>query len=87
MAGAVDQAGYGSLEEAAQAGTAFVLLGHGTSHTAKISYNQMQEQLSQLGYQNVFVGTVEGEPEGTDCSLRHRCGGPGRIHPCGAAVP
>ena len=68
VAGAVDQAGFGSLEEAAQAGIAFVLLGHGTSHTAKISYSQMQEQLSQLGYQNVFVGTVEGEPEGTDCA-------------------
>ena len=68
VAGAVDQAGFGSLEEAAQAGTAFVLLGHGTSHTAKISYNQMQEQMGQLGYENVFVGTVEGEPEGTDCA-------------------
>lgn len=68
VAGAVDQAGFGSPEEAAQAGTAFVLLGHGTSHTAKISYSQMQEQLSQLGYGNVFVGTVEGEPEGTDCA-------------------
>lgn len=68
VAGAVDQAGYGSLEEAAQEGTAFVLLGHGTSHAAKISYSQMQEQLSQLGCQNVFVGTVEGEPQGTDCA-------------------
>lgn len=67
VAGAVAQAGYDSLEEAAQAGTAFVLLGHGTSHTAKVTYSQMQTQMSQLGYENVFIGTVEGEPEGTDC--------------------
>ena len=60
-------ADYDSLEEAAQAGTAFVLLGHGTSHTAKVTYSQMQTQMSQLGYENVFIGTVEGEPEGTDC--------------------
>lgn len=67
VAGAVDQAGYSSLEEAAQAGTAFVLLGHGTSHTAKVTYSQMQTQMNELGYQNVFIGTVEGEPQGTDC--------------------
>ena len=45
--------------------TALVLMGHGTSHTAKISYSQMQTQMDELGYSNVFIGTVEGEPEGT----------------------
>ena len=63
---AVETAGYESLEAAAEDGVAFVLLGHGTSHTAKVSYSQMQTQMETLGYDNVFIGTVEGEPEGTD---------------------
>jgi len=65
---AVEQAGYASLEAARADGAAFVLLGHGTSHTAKVSYAQMQTQLEQLGYENVFIGTVEGEPEQTACA-------------------
>ena len=40
-------------------------MGHGTSHTAKVSYSQMQTQMNDLGYDNVFIGTVEGEPEET----------------------
>ena len=47
--------------------TAIVFMGHGTSHTAKISYSQMQSQMTALGYENVFIGTVEGEPEDTSC--------------------
>ena len=46
---------------------AFVFMGHGTSHTAKVSYSQMQTQMQELGYENVFIGTVEGEPEDTAC--------------------
>ena len=42
-------------------------MGHGTSHTAKVSYSQMQAQMNALGYKNVFIGTVEGEPEETAC--------------------
>ena len=38
-----------------------------TSHVANVSYNQMQTQMEQLGYKNVFIGTVEGEPEDTAC--------------------
>ena len=64
---AVEEAGYDSLAAAAEDGTAFVLLGHGTSHTAKVSYSQMQTQMKNLGYENVFIGTVEGEPEDTAC--------------------
>lgn len=60
-------AGYDSLDAAKEDGAAFVFLGHGTSHTAKVSYSQMQTQLNELGYSNMFVGTVEGEPEGTSC--------------------
>ena len=66
-AAAVADAGADSLEAAAQDGTAFVFMGHGTSHTAKVSYAQMQTQTDELGYGNVFIGTVEGEPEDTAC--------------------
>ena len=62
---AVSEAGFDSLDAAAADGTAFVLLGHGTSHDAAVTYDQMQEQMKQLGYKNVFVGTVEGKPEDT----------------------
>ncbi|MCM1303953.1 MAG: sirohydrochlorin cobaltochelatase [Lachnospiraceae bacterium] len=64
---AVKEAGYASLDAAKEAGEAFVFLGHGTSHTAKVSYSQMQSQMAELGYDNVFIGTVEGEPEETSC--------------------
>ena len=64
---AVKTAGFDSLDAAKEDGTAFVFMGHGTSHTAKISYSQMQAQMEQLGYENVFIGTVEGEPEDTAC--------------------
>lgn len=64
---AVKTAGYKSLDAAKEDGTAFVFMGHGTSHTAKISYSQMQNQMNALGYDNVFIGTVEGEPEDTAC--------------------
>ena len=64
---AVATAGYDSVEAAAKDGTAFVFMGHGTSHTAKVSYSQMQTVMQTLGYDNVFIGTVEGEPEETAC--------------------
>ncbi|MGN0131171.1 MAG: sirohydrochlorin cobaltochelatase [Lachnospiraceae bacterium] len=64
---AVITAGYESLEAAKEDGVAFVFMGHGTSHTAKVSYSQMQTQMEELGYDNVFIGTVEGEPEETSC--------------------
>lgn len=64
---AVKTAGFDSLNAAKEDGTAFVFMGHGTSHTAKVSYSQMATQMSELGYENVFIGTVEGEPEETAC--------------------
>ena len=64
---AVKTAGFDSLDAAKEDGTAFVFMGHGTSHTAKVSYSQMATQMSELGYENVFIGTVEGEPEETAC--------------------
>ena len=64
---AVKSANYDSLDAAAEDGTAFVFMGHGTSHNAKVTYSQMQTQMKELGYDNVFIGTVEGEPEETSC--------------------
>ena len=64
---AVKTAGYETLEDAAADGVAFVFMGHGTSHTAKVTYTQMQNMMNNLGYKNVFIGTVEGEPEETSC--------------------
>ena len=64
---AVASAGYEDLKAAEEDGTAFVFMGHGTAHVAKISYSQMATQMDKLGYDNVFIGTVEGEPEETAC--------------------
>ena len=64
---AVKEAGYDSMDAAAEDGTAFVFMGHGTSHTANVTYDQMQTQMEDLGYTNAFIGTVEGEPEDTAC--------------------
>ena len=64
---AVKAAGAESLEALEKDGTALVLMGHGTAHSAKVTYSQMQTQMKELGYKNVFIGTVEGEPEETAC--------------------
>ena len=64
---AVKAAGYDSMEAAAEDGTAFVFMGHGTSHTANVTYDQMQTQMEELGFTNAFIGTVEGKPEDTAC--------------------
>ncbi|MBO5520770.1 MAG: sirohydrochlorin cobaltochelatase [Eubacterium sp.] len=65
---AVEDAGYADLDEAEADGTAFVFMGHGTAHKAAVTYDQMQTQMQELGYKNVYIGTVEGEPEDTECS-------------------
>ena len=64
---ALADSGFESTEKAAEASTAFVFMGHGTAHVAKVTYSQMQTQMQTLGYNNVFIGTVEGEPEETAC--------------------
>ena len=67
VAEAASEAGFNDVSEAADQGTAFVLMGHGTAHVAKVTYSQMQTQMQNLGFDNVFIGTVEGEPEETSC--------------------
>lgn len=62
VAAALEESGYESTAAAKDAGVAYVLMGHGTAHVAKVTYSQMATQMAKLGYENVFVGTVEGEP-------------------------
>lgn len=50
-AAAVEASGFDSLEAAKEAGTAFVFMGHGTAHVAKVSYSQMSAQMQNLGYE------------------------------------
>lgn len=64
---ACKEAGFDDMKAAADAGTAFVFMGHGTSHTANVTYDQMQTQMDNLGFTNAFIGTVEGKPEDTAC--------------------
>ena len=64
---ACKEAGFDDMQAAADAGTAFVFMGQGTSHTANVTYDQMQTQMNDLGFTNAFIGTVEGEPEDTAC--------------------
>lgn len=58
---AVKDAGYDNIEAANEDKTALVFMGHGTHHTAMVTYAQMQTQMNELGYDNVFIGTVEGD--------------------------
>ena len=67
VAAALEESGYESTAAAKEAGVAYVLMGHGTAHVAKVTYSQMAAQMDKLGYENVFIGTVEGEPEDTSC--------------------
>ena len=65
VAEAVKDAEADSVDALAEDGTAIVFMGHGTSHEASVTYDQMQTTMDELGYKNVFVGTVEGIPEDT----------------------
>lgn len=46
-----------------EGGETLVLMGHGTDHYANASYPALEYTFHLLGYENVFVGTVEGFPE------------------------
>lgn len=49
-------------ENAGSADTALVYMGHGTHHFANASYSQVEAMMHAAGYENAFVGTVEGFP-------------------------
>lgn len=44
-------------------GTAVVFMGHGTEHFANATYSALSYRFKAMGYNNVFVGTVEGYPD------------------------
>ena len=41
---------------------ALILMGHGTEHFANSIYAALDYQFKDMGYPNIFVGTVEGYP-------------------------
>ena len=45
---------------------ALVLMGHGTDHPMNAAYPAMAHTFWALGYRHIFVGTVEGWPQGQD---------------------
>ena len=55
VAEAVAKSDFDSLDKAAEDGTAFVFMGHGTSHEAAVTYDQMQAQFEALGYKKVIL--------------------------------
>jgi len=59
---AVTEALLAENENAGSADTAIVYMGHGTHHFANATYSQAQLVMQAAGYENVFVGTVEGFP-------------------------
>lgn len=42
--------------------TAVVFMGHGTHHAANATYATLQNKLTEAGYNNYFIGTVEATP-------------------------
>jgi Cobalamin biosynthesis protein CbiK, Co2+ chelatase len=65
---AASLAGFSDVKTASESkDTAFVFMGHGTSHEAAVLYDEMQDVVSKLGYKNCFIGTVEGKPADTSC--------------------
>lgn len=59
---AVTEALLADNENAGSEDTAIVYMGHGTHHFANSTYSQMQLTMQYAGYENAFVGTVEGFP-------------------------
>ncbi len=60
-------------------GTAIVFMGHGTEHEANAVYADMQDRLTDAGYTDYFVGTVEGTPTLDDVMSAVKAGGYTRV--------
>lgn len=56
-----------------------VLMGHGTGHFADAAYGTLNCRFRELGYENVFVGTVEGYPDLKAVLKRVTAYGPKRV--------
>lgn len=46
-----------------KAGNAVIMVGHGTEHYADAAYAALDYRFKAMGYDNVFIGTVEGYPD------------------------
>lgn len=51
-----------SIKELLEGEEAVVMMGHGTAHPSNAVYGALQSVLEDEGYENVFVGAVEGYP-------------------------
>ena len=60
---------------AAAEGEAIVLMGHGTHHDGNSAYGTLDYVFKDEGYENVFVGTVEGFPEFDTILKKLKAGG------------
>ena len=54
---------------------ALLLMGHGSEKHPVPVYRQLQEKIEERGMDNVFVGTVEGEPDFEEAKRRLDCSG------------
>ncbi len=63
---ALDSAYFSRFFKDSTNNTAIVLMGHGSEHFANATYSQLQLKLSTLGYEHVYVTTVEGFPSFDD---------------------
>ncbi len=61
------------------AGTAVILLGHGTEHAANASYVRLQQTCDELGMEDFMVGTVEDSPLQEQLQRRLLAYGPKRV--------
>lgn len=58
----VIEAVMGEVPEVGSEDTAVVFMGHGTEHFANATYSMLEAKMHAMGYENAFVGTVEGFP-------------------------
>ncbi len=63
------EAGISTWEETREKKIAFILLGHGSYHHAAVAYRHMEKIMQERGYENVFLGLLEGEEEYTPQAL------------------
>lgn len=42
---------------------ALIFMGHGSNHYADVAYEKFEKTIGDLGYKNIYVGTVEGSVE------------------------
>ena len=47
-------------------------MGHGTEHSVNTVYTELEEKFRSCGIENVFVGTVEAEPELDEVILKSK---------------